>query len=125
MMNKRILFLGIFTLLIIVGCSQNTEKQILGTWQASKDNCDPDISDINRQISFSDNKIAGIDGFQNYEIKKTNNEDYDYAVLSGGYNDTTKFRIKITNDNILKIINDKYDENFDTIRSCHMEKEND
>lgn len=126
MMNKQILFLGIFTLLIIAGCSQSIDKQIIGTWQASEDKCDPDISDINREISFyDDNTVAGIEGFQDYKIEETNNDDYDYAVLSGGYDDTTKFRIKINKDNNLNIVKDEYDDDFNEITACEMGKVND
>lgn len=125
MLKTKMLILGTLTILFIAGCSQNIEKDIIGTWKANEDQCDPVISDISREISFyDDDKVAGVEGFQEYKIEKTNNDDYDYAVLSGGYEDTTKFRIKLTDKN-LNIVKDEYEDDFNDITACEMEKVND
>lgn len=125
MLKTRLLILGTLILLFIIGCSQNIEKEIVGTWQADEEKCDPVISDINREISFyDDNTVAGIEGYQEYKIENTNHEDYDYAVLSGGYEDVTKFRIKINKDDKLSIVKDEYEDDFGEVTSCEMEKTN-
>lgn len=123
MLKRKLIIVSIFTIIFITGCSQSVEKQIIGTWKAISDKCDTDISGINEEITFyEDNTILGIKGFNEYKFQETKEEDYNYIVLSGGYEDVTNFRYEITSDNILKLVNNNYDDDFSEITACHMQK---
>lgn len=121
-LNAAVLFT--LTLLIMAGCSQSFEESIVGTWHkvdGSEQFCD---TNMDNKLTFKDDGgIVGIEGFKTYEIQKSDNKDYDYAVLSGGYEDNTRYRVKIDEDNHLQIVkeeDDKYD--FDSAISCSLEK---
>lgn len=116
-----ILFL-IIMLFIFLLKKPSTEKDIIGSWTSiDKRECDTNMSEV---ITFNkDNTIIGIEGYKKYSIENTSNDDYDYAILSGGYEDSARYRIKITEDKTLKIVyedNDTYD--FDSAIACHMKK---
>lgn len=126
MFKTKLVILILFALIFVSGCSQSIENKILGAWEGIEDKCDSDISDISNEITFYDDQtVAGIEGFQEYKIEETNNNDYDYVVLSGGYEDTTKFRVHVTKDDVLNIVNDNYDDDFTEITACQMKKVND
>src|SRR5690625_4335041 len=100
MKKGSLIFMGVFILFIATGCSQNIEKEIIGTWENLDvdDDCD---TNMDEKITFNkDGMIVGIEGFKEYKIEKTDHDDYDYAVLSGGYEDTARYRVKIEEGNL-------------------------
>ncbi|MFG6121144.1 hypothetical protein [Thalassobacillus sp. B23F22_16] len=125
MRKSKVIFIGLFILLIVSACSQSTEKEIIGTWENTdeEDDCD---TNMDEKITFSDDgMVVGIEGFKDYKIEETDNDDYDYAILSGGYEDTARYRVNITDEGHLQIVyeeDDLYD--FDDGIACHMEKVN-
>jgi len=123
MKKIKLILLCSISLFAITGCSQSIEKQIVGTWEKN-DDCD---NHMDNKISFDDDgNVVGIEGFKTYEIKETDNEDYDYAVLSGGYEDSGRYRIKIDEEDNLHIVqeeDDTYD--FDSFKSCSLTKTDD
>lgn len=123
MFKIRRLILGTLILLLITGCSQNIEKEIVGTWQAINEDCD---TNMGSKITFyDDNTIAGIEGYQEYKIEETNHDDFDYAVLSGGYEDVAKYRVKVNDDNLNIVYEEEDIYDFDSAIACHMERVND
>lgn len=100
-------------LLLMAGCSQSIEENIVGTWNKIDKDGNTCESNMDEKITFDeDGDVVGIEGFKTYEIKDSDNKDYDYAILSGGYEDNTRYRVKIDEDNHLQIVkeeDDKYD----------------
>lgn len=117
-----ILFL-IIMLFIFLLKKPSIEKDIIGSW-TSIDERGCIATNMSEVITFNkDNTIIGIEGYKTYSIENTSNDDYDYAILSGGYEDSARYRIKIMEDKTLKIVyedNDTYD--FDSAIACHMKK---
>lgn len=117
------MILGAFlTILLTAGCSQKVGQEIIGTWEAIEDKC-RSASRIGEKVTFfDDNTVAGIEGYQEYLIEEIKNEDYDYAVLSGGYEDVSKAKFFITEDKVLKIVHENREDDLDGFYSCHLEK---
>lgn len=126
-LNKKYIFIPLILVLIVTLFmlflkKPSIEKDIIGSWVSiDKRECDTNMNEV---ITFNkDNTITGIEGYKSYSIEKNTNADYDYVILSGGYEDSARYRIKITKDNTLKIVyedNDIYD--FNSAIACHMEK---
>jgi len=120
---KKALVLLLMVSGLLAACSQNIEKEIVGTWENINDKGDCDTN-MKNQITFTeDNKINGIEGYEKYEIKKSDDNEYDYAILSGSYEDSTNYRIKIDEDDLFHIVyeeDDVYD--FESAIACTMKK---
>lgn len=123
---KKIFYLIILTILLLVGCSQNIEKEIIGTWEnieKSEYVCDSKIEA--EKVTFDDDGIIiGVTDFKNYKIKDSDNEDYQYAVLTGDYNNTMMFKLKIEDKKLLMVDKDD-EEGFSSSTACYMEKVSD
>lgn len=123
---KKIIYLIALTFLLLVGCSQSIEKEIIGTWENIEDSeyvCDSKIED--EKVAFDDDGIIiGVTDFKNYKIKESDNKDYQYAVLTGDYNNTMRFKMKIEDEKLLMVDKDD-EEGFDSSTACYMEKVSD
>lgn len=109
------------TLFILLG-NKSLEQEIVGSWITIEgEECLPSTNEI---ITFRKDKvIEGLEGFSDYRIQETDHNEYDYAILSGHYEDATRYRIKIS-DEVLSIVyeeGDTYD--FESAIACHMTKE--
>jgi len=124
MPKGKLLFSLVVLVIIMTGCSKDIEKEIVGTWQNAGEEGDCDTN-MDEEITFtSDGEVIGIEGYNKYDIQKTESENYDYAILSGGLEDNAKYRVKIDDDNHLHIVyeeNDTYD--FDSQIACNMVKD--
>lgn len=97
------------------------KKQLIGSWSSvDGEECDNNMSEI---ITFrKDNTIEGIDGFNEYRTEASDHKEYDYIILSGQYEDFTRYRINF-NEDTLQIVyeeDDIYD--FNSAISCQMNK---
>lgn len=118
-----ILGIIIFIMIFMLANRGTVESKIVGNWKSIDDEwCDANLSEV---VTFTkNNEVEGIEGFNEYRIEDTDHDEYDYAVLSGGYEEATRYRIKINKDDTLSIVledKDVYD--FDSAISCHMSKE--
>lgn len=125
MLKNKLLLLSIVTLFIMVSCSQNIEKQIVGTWKSinESDDCDTNMEE---KITFDDDgMVIGIEGYKTYKIEQTENDEYDYAILSGGYEDTARYRIKFDENDNLNIVYEEEDiYDFDSAIASQMKQIN-
>src|SRR5699024_6864606 len=119
--KKFLLTIGL-TFIVMSGCS-SLEKDIVGTWQTDDNSCGTFI-DENKEITFDDdNLVSGIEGFKEYKI----DEEQDPAVLTltGGFEDNTNYEIKLEDDSLYIIQQDRVEEGFDSAFTCEYEKVND
>lgn len=96
---------------------QNLDEKIVGQWSNVPVNghCDSDIKDgfyINE-----DETIEGIEGFKEYQIDETNNE-INYLVVSGGYEDITRYEVHFNEDDLLVMRNETISDGL----TCYFEK---
>lgn len=118
-MTKKIVIPCLLLCIGLVGCS-GIENEIVGTWETQDNACGKYI-DKDEKIEFDDdNMIVGIEGFKEYKI----DDDQDPAILtlSGGYEDVQNYEIKIDDDALHIVQEDKADEGFNSAFACKYEK---
>lgn len=124
--NKKILI--IITVIAVIGLvllfvftNRSIEKQIVGKWTSiGGEECDNNMNEI---ITFrKDKTIEGIEGFTEYQIEETKHDEYDYVILSGVYEDTTRYRIKVSDDKLSIVYEEGDTYDFDSAIACHMNK---
>lgn len=122
-MKRNVFTLLILTFIFLAGCSSSIENKIVGSWKTEESNCGVYI-DEEKEITFDDDMIIGMDGFKEYKVKE--DKDPSILTLSGGYEDIHNFEIKMEEDNILYIVpQDEADEGFDSVLACKYEKVSD
>ncbi|MEW9676079.1 lipoprotein [Lentibacillus sp. L22] len=123
---KKIGLLFVITFIFIVaGCSQNIEDEIIGTWE-STDKDDECLEAENDKLTFEeDGTVIGVEDYNKYKIAESENEDFDYAVLSGDFSNSKRYKIKFDQDDNLWLVDEDDEEGFDSSVTCKMEKVND
>ncbi|TCP24445.1 hypothetical protein EV207_1255 [Scopulibacillus darangshiensis] len=101
-MKKYVLILfGLSVMLILSGCS-NIEKDIVGHWKVKED--DEALIDEGSDIRLNDDMtIEGFEGYKTYKVEEVKDKDYDYLILSGGYDETKRLQIKMKDKDTLSI----------------------
>jgi len=123
---RKALVLLLMVLGLLAACSQNIEKEIVGTWESIEiegELCeDINSSEYNNTLIFSeDGSVSGVIDYEEYKIQETNDDNFDYAIMTG-YGENQKFKVDIT-DGILSIVIEEFeDTDFDDILSCKFEK---
>lgn len=122
---KKALVLLLMVSGLLAACSQNIEKEIVGTWESIEHNgeyCNENLSTLNTTLIFDENgSVSGVTDYDKYKIQEVDDADYDYSIMSG-YGDNQKFKVNITDDILSIVIEEFEDTDFDDILSCKFEK---
>lgn len=124
MKKNKIIFMGLFILLIVSACSQSTEKAIIGTWKDVDE--DNDCIEVEgKKISFDDDgMVVGIPDYKNFKIQEGKSGEFDYIVLSGDFNNTMRYKVTFDSEDNLLFVDEDDEDGMDSSVACHMEKVN-
>lgn len=122
---KKALVLLLMISGLLAACSQNIEKEIIGTWESIEFEgklCEDRNSEYSNTLIFSeDGSVSGVTDYEEYKIQETDNDNFDYSIMTG-FGENQKFKVNITDDILSIVVEEFEDTDFNDVLSCKFEK---